>query len=104
MCKMTPTLNALLIAAFITCLLGADGAMATTAKRTAAMAARRAHDVYLRHHPRRWTRYGFAPVYNTVPPGAIVMPGYVYMPGRGILDESCNLPTSACPNSERDIQ
>jgi len=36
--------------------------------------------------------------------GAIMEPGYVYVPGRGILDESCNLPTSACPNSERDIQ
>ena len=30
--------------------------------------------------------------------------GYVYVPGRGIVDEACNLPTSACPNELRDIQ
>jgi hypothetical protein len=31
-------------------------------------------------------------------------PGYVCVPGKGILDEACNLPTSACPNEMRDIQ
>ena len=31
-------------------------------------------------------------------------PGYTYVPGKGIEGESCNLPTSACPNSERDVQ
>ncbi len=31
-------------------------------------------------------------------------PGYIYVPGKGIVGESCNLPTSACPNSERDVQ
>ncbi len=29
-------------------------------------------------------------------------PGYTFVPGRGIVDEACNLPTSACPNSQRD--
>ncbi len=31
-------------------------------------------------------------------------PGYIYAPGRGIVDEACNLPTSACPNEMRDVQ
>jgi hypothetical protein len=31
-------------------------------------------------------------------------PGYVYVPGKGIVDEACNLPTSACPNEMREIQ
>jgi hypothetical protein len=47
--------------------------------------------------------YGYAAPSN-LPAGAMVMPGYVFVPGRGILGEACNLPTSACPNTERDIQ
>jgi len=31
-------------------------------------------------------------------------PQYTYVPGRGVVDEACNLPTSACPNSQRDGQ
>ena len=31
-------------------------------------------------------------------------PGYTYVPGKGIVDEACNLPTSACPNEMRDIR
>jgi hypothetical protein len=27
-----------------------------------------------------------------------------HAPGKGIVDETCNLPTSACPNEQRDIQ
>ena len=30
-------------------------------------------------------------------------PSYVFVPGEGILDAPCNLPTSACPNSMRDV-
>lgn len=29
---------------------------------------------------------------------------YVYAWKRGTLDEACNLPTSACPNDQRDVQ
>jgi hypothetical protein len=36
-------------------------------------------------------------------PKAITMPGYVFVPGRGILGESCDLPTSSCCNEYRDI-
>jgi hypothetical protein len=30
-------------------------------------------------------------------------PGYLYVPRKGIVDEACNLPTSACPNEIRDV-
>lgn len=46
-----------------------------------------------------------APAPNAgVPGNAIRMPGYTFVPGVGILGESCDLPTSACPNQYRDIQ
>ena len=69
---------------------------------------------YHRHAARRDTTHrefvrGFgygAPAYNAGPPNLARerWPGYVYLPGKGILDEACNLPTSACPNEMRDIQ
>ena len=31
-------------------------------------------------------------------------PNYIYVPKVGILNEACNLPTSACPNDQRDVQ
>jgi hypothetical protein len=31
-------------------------------------------------------------------------PQYTFVPGRGVVDEACNLPTSACPNTQRDGQ
>lgn len=42
---------------------------------------------YIHHSPGRWVYFG---------------PGYTFVPGRGIVDEACNLPTSACPNSQRN--
>ena len=45
--------------------------------------------------------YGFL---RRVPPDAIVGPGYTFVPGVGILGESCDLPTSACPNEYRDVR
>jgi hypothetical protein len=45
--------------------------------------------------------YGFL---THVPPNAIRMPGYTYVPGVGILGESCDLPSSVCPNEYRDVQ
>jgi hypothetical protein len=44
---------------------------------------------YVHHSPGRWIYFG---------------PSYTFVPGRGIADEACNLPTSACPNSQRDGQ
>jgi hypothetical protein len=67
---------------------------------------------YHRHAARRATAHrefvrhlgDGAPAYNAAPPNLARWPGYVYLPGKGILDEACNLPTSACPNEMRDIQ
>lgn len=36
--------------------------------------------------------------------GAPIKPVYVFIPGRGIAGESCNMPTSTCPDTERDTQ
>jgi hypothetical protein len=41
---------------------------------------------------------------SRVPADAIREPGYTFVPGVGILGESCDLPTSACPNQYRDIE
>jgi hypothetical protein len=74
------------------------------------------HRVYHQHalyKTRRWAAERQAetlpggPEYDfltRVPANAIRMPGYTYVPGVGILGESCDLPTSACPNQYRDIQ
>jgi hypothetical protein len=45
--------------------------------------------------------YGFL---THVPPNAMRMPGYTFVPGKGIIGESCDLPTSACSNQYRDVQ
>ncbi len=49
--------------------------------------------------------YG-APAFYATPPDVPVYrwPGYTYLPRKGIVDEACNLPTSACPNEMRDIR
>lgn len=36
-----------------------------------------------------------------IPADAIRMQGYTFVPGVGILGTPCDLPTSACPNSDR---
>jgi hypothetical protein len=49
-------------------------------------------------------RLPYAPEYgflSHIPSNAIRMPGYTFVPGVGILGESCDLPTSACPNEDR---
>jgi hypothetical protein len=48
--------------------------------------------------------YGAAPDYRWGPGGhAYRGPGYTFVPHHGIVDEACNLPTSACTNEMRDI-
>jgi hypothetical protein len=80
----------------------ADAAAAGGHRHTVA-AGHRGHSAWQYRH--RFARQSSSPRYGyALPEGAMVMPGYVFVPGRGILDESCDLPTSACPNSERDIQ
>jgi hypothetical protein len=66
------------------------------------------HRIHGRHPVHQWHHFiqRSPPIYGyaALPPGAMVMPGYVFVPGRGILGEACNLPTSTCPNTERDTQ
>jgi hypothetical protein len=72
--------------------------------RLADAAAHAAHRAHATH--REFVRGFGGSVHGAVP--QIVTTGrgsgYYYMPGRGIVDEACNLPTSACPNEQRDIQ
>jgi hypothetical protein len=56
-----------------------------------------AHPATLPYGP----EYGFL---AHVPANAIRMPGYTFVPGVGILGESCDLPTSACPNEYRETK
>jgi hypothetical protein len=42
---------------------------------------------YVHHSPGRWVYFGR---------------GYTFISGKGIVGEACNLPTSACPNSQRN--
>lgn len=87
----------------VTASAGGDGPQTATARRTV-WNDRVAH---WRHAPRRAAvnsrHYGYHGG-SALPPGAMVMPGYVFVPGRGILGAACDLPTSTCPNTERDVQ
>jgi hypothetical protein len=76
---------------------------ASSGKKDATIKAHHAHHAYVVH---RWRYARPRPPYGYAkyPPGAIVEPGYVFLPGAGILDEACDLPTSACPNEYRDVQ
>jgi hypothetical protein len=73
----------------------------------------RVHRERAHYASRRWSggvqpaALPYGPKYHFlshIPADAIRMPGYTFVPGIGILGESCDLPTSACPNSYRDIQ
>jgi hypothetical protein len=97
---------AILIVASFAVSLGAQNAIAAAAKHPAAH-ARNAHAVHRSHVSHHLARASSAPVYGyadgrTQHP--IQQPGYVFVPGRGILGESCNMPTSTCTNEYRDVQ
>jgi hypothetical protein len=71
------------------------------------------HRVHHAYATYRWPQFAqpatlpYGPEYGFlghVPPNAIRMPGYTFVPGVGILGESCDLPTSACPNEYREIE
>jgi hypothetical protein len=104
---------ALLIAAFAFSVSPRAAAAAGTAYK-AKRAAPVMHRGYYNYGGHRWsgtvpvgTPLPYGPEYGflrTVPPNAIQMPGYTFVPGIGILGESCDLPTSACPNQYRDVK
>jgi hypothetical protein len=103
-------------AMYATCLLAALAVPFAAPKAAAASPDRARHTVAGKQHRayrarvaayrdprfRRGVRPGGE--YRYIPPNAIRMPGYIFVPGVGILGESCDLPTSACPNEYRDIQ
>jgi hypothetical protein len=69
--------------------------------RLAGEAAHAAHRAHATHREFvRGSAYGATPQIVTTGRGS----GYFYMPRRGIVDEACNLPTSACPNALRDVR
>jgi hypothetical protein len=104
-------ISSALIAAFVIGLLavslGATGATAAGHDRHAARGVHRVNSAYSWHHRHRFARRGPPPVYGFVAPVPYPLlsePGYVFVPGRGILGESCNMPTSTCTNEYRDVQ
>jgi hypothetical protein len=65
-----------------------------------------AHRAAMAHRSSRRAAAFGPPSFYAGPPGVPVYhwPGYLYVPRVGIVDEACNLPTSACPNEMRDIR
>jgi hypothetical protein len=73
------------------------------------MIAHRMHRAEATHRWRHSARaiapiYGYAPETPPIGPEAIVGSGYVFIPGKGIVGESCDMPTSTCTNEYRDVQ
>jgi hypothetical protein len=64
--------------------------------------------VHYRHFGGYMPLYGYVGHHGQYVPGAgdkrLYGPGYVFVPGHGILDETCNLPTSTCTNEYRDVR
>ena len=106
--NLSTSLAAVLAAASFAVSLGAGPAAAASRDRHAAIAhhrgaARWHHRPYFVHRDpvpvyddHRLAEYDYNHPRRSGP--------YIYIPGRGILNESCNLPTSACTNEYRDIQ
>jgi hypothetical protein len=96
---------AMLVVALFAVSLGAQNAIAAAPKHPTGR-ARNAQAVHRSHVSHRFARAPSAPVYGYAggPTRPIQEPGYVFVPGRGILGESCNMPTSTCTNEYRDVQ
>jgi len=103
-------LTAALVTVSLAVAIGSTGAASADSAKPNHEKARRVHHVYPVHcgpQVAHAATLPYAPEYGFlthVPPNAIRMPGYVYVPGVGVLGESCDLPTSACPNEYRDVQ
>lgn len=84
--------------------------LAAAAKQDNSAKLHRLHDARAHYRPQYVSQrsalpyspnYGFL---TRVPRDAIRMPGYTFVPGKGILGESCDLPTSACSNQYRVVE
>jgi hypothetical protein len=105
---MLPKIGASLLAVFVgasfAVSLGAGAAAAATSRdHPAAIAAHRGHGADRWHHRPHFARGAGLPRYDYNHPDESA-PGYVFVPGKGILNESCDLPTSTCSNEYRDVQ
>lgn len=58
-----------------------------------------AHEVNHRHRPH--THHGYAGPLSARHAGPTIGNGVQLVPGRGVVDDSCDLPSSACSNDER---
>jgi hypothetical protein len=97
-------LTALLV---VSVALSLEAGTAATAKRDrhAASATHRVRSAQHWHYPPYVVRRQPMSDYDYNHPDATAGgPGYVFIPGRGILNESCNMPTSTCTNEYRDVQ
>lgn len=106
--KISSTLTARFVIAVLAVSIGAPGVAAASSDSPGAVTAHRVrHADAMRHwhHGHSFARRA-PPAYGhrNAPPGPFIGSGYVFVPGRGILDEACNLPTSTCPDTERDTQ
>jgi hypothetical protein len=108
--KIGCALAAELVTVSLAVAISSTGATAASSGKPNYEKAHRVHHVYPAYRGPRVAHaatlpygpeYGFL---THIPPNAIRMPGYTYVPGVGILGESCDLPSSACPNEYRDIQ
>jgi len=105
------TLSAATLATFLALGLLTNGAIAGSSsdhgKAQSARSSIHAVPLHRRHFARRELQPGLAAAspYGEFTPRTIAFGGakYIYAPKRGILDEACNLPTSACPNEQRDV-
>jgi hypothetical protein len=102
--KINLTFTAFVVASLGVALAAGDAAAAKRDRHTAA-AAHRVRGAERWHGPPHFVRR--QPMsdcdYNH-PDESAGGPGYVFVPGRGILNESCNMPTSTCTNEYRDVQ
>jgi hypothetical protein len=107
--KISCVFHAGVLLAAVVVSLSAHSAATASSKR-AAPVAHRVHHAYAAYRSPQFPRPAtlpYGPEYGFlahVPPNAIRMPGYTFVPGVGILDESCDLPTSACPNEYRETK
>ena len=89
------------------------GALADSSSHKARQPLRAAHHAL--HHHHGYARGGYGPDFRSGPAygaprelgwggGVYHGPGFTFVPRHGIVDEACNLPTSACPNEYRDVR
>ena len=103
------TLSAATLATFLTLGLLSNGAVAGSSsdggKAQLARSSINAGPFHRRHLAQRELKPGprASSPYGAFTPGTFAYAG-ANVPKREMLDQACNLPTSACPNSQRDGQ